>query len=97
MYKLTVILKQKHGLSFAETLNRSRTGDHTAADLQLLKQFEIDVNHPPGAYSLFYIVHHVFHVSLLEPYRESGRVQPPPPPVEMVGALEYEVASILGH
>jgi hypothetical protein len=24
-------------------------------------------------------VHPVFHVSLLEPYRESGRVQPPPP------------------
>jgi hypothetical protein len=42
-------------------------------------------------------VHHVFHVSLLEPYRESGRVQPPPPPVEMEGALEYEVESILEH
>jgi hypothetical protein len=42
-------------------------------------------------------VHPVFHVSLLEPYRESGRVQPPPPPVEMEGALEYEVESILEH
>jgi hypothetical protein len=30
-------------------------------------------------------VHPVFHVSLLEPYRESGRVQPPPPPIEMEG------------
>jgi hypothetical protein len=39
----------------------------------------------------------VFHVSLLEPYRESGRVQPPPPPIEMEGALEYEVESILQH
>jgi hypothetical protein len=42
-------------------------------------------------------IHPVFHVSLLEPYRESGRVQPPPPPVEMEGALEYEVESILEH
>jgi hypothetical protein len=36
-------------------------------------------------------VHPVFHVLLLEPYRESGRVQPPPPPVAMKGALKYEV------
>jgi hypothetical protein len=42
-------------------------------------------------------VHSVFHVSLLEPYRESDRVQPPPPPIEMEGALEYEVESILEH
>jgi hypothetical protein len=42
-------------------------------------------------------VHPVFHVSLLEPYRESGRVQPPPPPIEMEGALEYEVESIIEH
>ena len=42
-------------------------------------------------------VHPVFHVSLLEPYREDGRVQPPPPPIEMEGALEYEVESILEH
>jgi hypothetical protein len=42
-------------------------------------------------------VHPVFHVSLLEPYRESGRVQPPSPPIEMEGALEYEVKSILEH
>jgi hypothetical protein len=39
----------------------------------------------------------VFHVSLLEPYREDGRVQPPPPPIEMEDALEYEVESILEH
>jgi hypothetical protein len=42
-------------------------------------------------------VHPVFHVLLLEPYREDGRVQPPPPPVEMEGALRYEVKSILEH
>jgi hypothetical protein len=42
-------------------------------------------------------VHPVFHVSLLELYREDGRVQPPPPPVKMEGALEYEVESIIEH
>jgi hypothetical protein len=43
-------------------------------------------------------VHPVFHVSLLEPYRESvlpGRVQAPPFPVKVEGELEYEVARIL--
>jgi hypothetical protein len=42
-------------------------------------------------------VYPVFHVLLLEPYRKDGRVQPPPPPIEMEGALEYEVESILEH
>jgi hypothetical protein len=42
-------------------------------------------------------VHPVFHVLLLEPYMESGRVQPQPPPIEMEGALEYEVELILEH
>jgi hypothetical protein len=42
-------------------------------------------------------VHPVFHVPHLELYREDGRIQPPPPPVEMEGALEYEVESILEH
>jgi hypothetical protein len=42
-------------------------------------------------------VHPVFHVSLFEPYKEDGRVQPPPPPIEMEGTLEYEVESILEH
>jgi hypothetical protein len=42
-------------------------------------------------------VHLVFYVLLLEPYREDGRVQPPPPPIEMKGALEYEMESILEH
>jgi len=43
-------------------------------------------------------LHPVFHVSLLEPYRENvlpGRVQEPPPPVEVEGEVEYEVAAIL--
>jgi hypothetical protein len=43
-------------------------------------------------------VHPVFHVSLLEPYRENrweGRVQPAPPPDEIEGELEYEVEDVL--
>jgi hypothetical protein len=52
--------------------------------------YELEMN--PG-----WRVHPVFHVLLLVPYRESGRVQPPPPPIEMEGALEYEVESILEH
>ena len=42
-------------------------------------------------------VHPVFHVSLLGPYREDGRVRPPPPPMSVEGEFEYEVESILGH
>lgn len=42
-------------------------------------------------------IHPVFHVSLLEPYRVDGRVQPPPPPIELEGVLEYEVEAILDH
>lgn len=43
-------------------------------------------------------LHPVFHVSLLEPYRENtipGRIPPPPPTVEINDELEYEVAEIL--
>jgi hypothetical protein len=47
--------------------------------------------------NLGYCVHPMFHVLLLEPYRESGRVQSPPPPIEWEGALEYEVESIIEH
>jgi hypothetical protein len=43
-------------------------------------------------------VHPVFHVSLLEPYREStfpGRLQQPPPSIEIENHEEYEVEKIL--
>ena len=43
-------------------------------------------------------VHPVFHVSLLlkyEPDRIAGRTQPPPPPVEIEGADEFEVQEVL--
>jgi hypothetical protein len=42
-------------------------------------------------------IHPVFHVSLLEPYRSDGRVQPPPIPIELEGHLEYEAEFILDH
>jgi hypothetical protein len=44
------------------------------------------------------LLHPVFHVSLLEPYRENTiarRTSPPPLPVEVDGETEYEVAAIL--
>ena len=43
-------------------------------------------------------VHPVFHVSFLDPYKESeipGRTQPPPPPVVIEDQFEYEVEEIL--
>ena len=43
-------------------------------------------------------VHPVFHISLLEPYRESkypGRSQPPPEPEVIEGELEYVVDSVV--
>ena len=42
-------------------------------------------------------VHDVFHVSLLKAYRRDGRVQPPLPPIEVDGELEFEVEAILEH
>ncbi len=42
--------------------------------------------------------HPVFHVSLLEPYREStirGRLPAPPPPIEINGEEEFEVSKII--
>jgi len=41
-------------------------------------------------------VHPLFHVSLLEPYRSDGRYQPPPPPMDVDGVPEFEVAAIKG-
>ena len=43
-------------------------------------------------------MHPVFHVSQLEPAIPNtipNRVQPPPPPVEIEGEPEYEIAKIL--
>ena len=43
-------------------------------------------------------IHPVFHVVLLEPYKQSdipGRTRPPPPPIRIEGEVEYEVEEIL--
>ena len=43
-------------------------------------------------------VHLVFHVSMLEPAYSSSipnRTEDPPPPVEIDGEIEYEIAEIL--
>jgi hypothetical protein len=42
-------------------------------------------------------LHSVFHASLLKPYKQDGRVQPPPPPEMIEGDFEYEVEAILSH
>lgn len=55
----------------------------------------------PVAYKLELLphskIHPVFHVSLLEPFQSVGRYQPPPPPISLDDALEYEVDRILNH
>ena len=43
-------------------------------------------------------IHPVFHISLLEPYRQSSLVsrrQPEPPPIQIDGEEEYEVEEIV--
>jgi hypothetical protein len=43
-------------------------------------------------------IHPVFHVFLLEPYKESttpGRLSAPPPPIEINGEEEFEVSKII--
>jgi hypothetical protein len=46
----------------------------------------------------FMKIHHVFHVSLLEPYHAftiPWKIHDPPPPIEIDGEYEYEVEDIL--
>jgi hypothetical protein len=43
-------------------------------------------------------IHPVFHVSLLEPYKEltiPRRLPTPPPPIEINGEEEFEVSKII--
>ncbi len=41
-------------------------------------------------------IHHIFHMSLLEPYVSDGRTAPkPPPPIELDSQEEYELEAIL--
>ena len=42
-------------------------------------------------------IHDVLSISLLHPYLDSGRVQPPPPPIDIGSDWEYEVEEILNE
>ncbi len=44
-----------------------------------------------------YLIHDVFHISLLKPFVESARSQPLPPPIELEGELYYTIERILDH
>ena len=62
--------------------------------------FSVERRIGPVAYRLalpdsMHTVHPVFHVSRLVRYRTDGQYQPPPPPIELEGELEYEVEKIL--
>jgi hypothetical protein len=71
-------------------------------DYKRIGPFVVDRQINPVAYRLLLThnmrIHPVFHVSLLEPYHAStipGRTQPPPPPVEVDGNMEFEVDEIV--
>jgi len=73
-------------------------------DVQRMGQFRIEevVGESQLAYRLQLLpqmrIHPVFHVSLLEPYKENrlvGRTQERPPQVEVEGELEYEVKELV--
>lgn len=72
-------------------------------DLRYLGPFPIIEKVSPLAYRLelpssMGRIHNVFHVRLLERYDKNtipGRTQPPPPPIEIEGDLEYEIEDIL--
>ena len=65
--------------------------------------YEVIAQPGPASYTLklphdMRLIHPVFHISQLElskPNSIPGRIQPPPPPVEIEGELEYEIAEIL--
>ena len=42
-------------------------------------------------------IHSVFHVARLRPFKDDGRLQPPPLPLEIDGELEYEIDKIYAH
>jgi hypothetical protein len=64
-----------------------------------------DIIARPGTHSVtlrlpdhLHAIHPVFHVSQLEPAAPNtilNRTQPPPPPIEIDGKIEYEIAAIL--
>ena len=70
---------------------------------KFLGPFEILAQHGSHSYTLrlpdtIHGVHPVFHVSMLEPATPNeipNRVNSPPPPIEVQGELEYEIAEVL--
>ena len=42
-------------------------------------------------------IHNVFHVSRLRPFKDDGRMQPPPLPITIDNELEYEIDHIYAH
>ena len=68
-----------------------------------LGPFEIIAQPSPSSFTLrlpasMRMVHPVYHVSMLEPHIPStipNRVAEPPPPLEIEGEIEYEIAEIL--
>jgi hypothetical protein len=42
-------------------------------------------------------MHNVFHAQLLKKYQDNGKMQPPPPSIEIDDSLKYEVERVLEH
>ena len=81
---------------------RTTRPSHKLSD-KYLGPFEILAKAGSHSYTLrlpdtFRGVHPVFHVSMLEPHTPNeipNRVQSPPPPVDVQGDLEYEIAEVV--
>lgn len=90
-------------LVWLDARNIKTTRPMKKLDLQYLGPFPIIEKVSPLAYRLelpssMGHIHNVFHVRLLERYDKNtipGRTQPPPPPIEIEGDLEYEIEDIL--
>lgn len=105
---------RRRDLSFSEgeevllstkNINLRRTGDKGSTPKLLPKwigPFTVSKVIGKGAYQLDLpenmSIHNVFHVSLLQPYRSDGRVQPPDPIIcEEDGEAYFEIERVLDH
>lgn len=72
-------------------LDDKRAGPFTISEIVSSHAVRLDL--PPSLR-----IHNVFHVNLLEPAsasKISGRIVPPPTPIEVPGGTEYEVSAIV--